>query len=158
MFNTTQKHLKIMKKIVWLLMSTMALSLAISCNKDNSNDSDIIGTWKEYLTESYCWDSDGNVVWENKYPASGSDSSYFVFEDNGTGKLRMHNGSKWYDTPLTYSLNGNTLSYSLNFEDEPYSVSCQIEKLTANELVLKFIETFDDGAVEHEYTYFTRVE
>ena len=146
-----------MKKIVLLFMSAMALSLAISCNKDNSNDSDIIGTWKEYLTESYCWDSDGNVVWENKFPVSGDDYVCLIFENNGQGKIRDYDGPRWYDIPLTYSLNGNTLSYSLKYEDgSVYSVSCQIEKLTVNELVLKFIETFDDGAVEHEYTYFTR--
>ena len=159
MFNPIQKHLKIMKKIVWLLMSTMALSLAISCNKDNSNDSDIIGTWKLYLSESYCWERDGTVAWENSYPQDENEPLYLVFENNRQGEIREYYDFQWYKTPFTYSLNGDTFFYTLHREGEPaYSVSAQIVKLTSDELVFKVINNFDDGAVEHEYEYFKRVE
>ena len=145
-----------MKRIVLLFMSAMALSLVISCNKDNSNDSSIIGTWKLYLSESYCWERDGTVLWENSYPQDDNDPIYMVFENNGQGDIREFYDSQWHKFPFTYSLNGDTLS--LQSEEEPVPASGQIVKLTTDELVFYLIINLNDGAIEHEYSYLNRVK
>ena len=89
-----------MKKIVLLFMSVMALSLAISCDKDNSNDSDIIGTWLK-VSESFD-DESGD-----------DDTKYLQFRKDGTLIMIDDYDEIVSDCYITWSMEGKVLTITL---------------------------------------------
>lgn len=109
-----------MKKIVWLFMSVMALSLAISCDKDNSNDSDIIGTWLK-VSESFD-DESGD-----------DDTKYLQFRKDGTLIIVWDYDEIDSDYYITWSMEGKVLTITLmsvDFGTQTGSTNVDITKDT----------------------------
>ena len=145
-----------MKKIVLLFMSAMALSLAISCNKDNSTDdykSGIVGTWKIDRLFLNDYDSEGNLIDEYHYVSWEEEdiAQYWIFNDDNTGsfvKTYLFEGDT-HNESFTYFIIGN----SLIINQESY----QIEKLTKKELNFSGRGNYSDGGFWEGLYYLMRV-
>ena len=155
-----------MKKILFVIAILLGFSLlSTSCNKEDVNSKNIVGTWQ---VEKYEYYLNGKLVkaetptakyYENgKIVKTEPATVYYIFTNNGIFYIGDNTDTSQLEKG-TYSVQGNTLSLSKGI-----TLSFLIKTLTSSQLVLDgtmaaayFAEETD---VEHDkaFIYFKRVK
>lgn len=131
---------KITKKVATIIITTFAL-MTISCNKDNSEDTSIVGTWGCVHSYLHNW---GEVSYNDGNPYDNERTDVCVgelmtFKEDGTCTATEKLRSKMY--PLRdgyYMINGSLLILN-------GSVNIDIQELGKEKLKLHFYTDHDDN-------------
>ena len=140
-----------MKKLFLFCLVAATATTFLSCSKDDVSISkeNLVGRWEIYKYAEY--DPEDGYGWDvdDEYGEKYGYRMIWEFRSDGTLQtieMEYYNG-KWNSEEwwLEYSLNGNKLKLWDEYESESWTV----EKLTSNELVLKF--DWGDGDIDKAY-------
>ena len=138
-----------MKKLFLFCLIAATATTFLSCSKDDVSISkeNLVGRWEIYKTTEY-YPGDGLDV-DEEYGEEYGYRQIWEFRSDGTlqGITMGYYNGKWssHEKWCEYSLNGKTLKLSTDGEIESWTV----EKLTPNELILKYV--CEDGEIDKEY-------
>jgi hypothetical protein len=134
-----------MKTKTLLLGAFAALTLVFSsCNKDEVDSSDMVGSWQQ--TYEFGWVKINGVIDEDQSTDEAViDGEITIFKKDGTGETDGET--------FTWKLSGKTLA--MNFDEDEETENYTVEKLTSSEAVIS-ISYREGGDGEDTYESYTR--
>lgn len=141
-----------MKKKVLLTLSIVFATTFLSCSKDETSTSSIVGKWR---TEKFDYYVNGQFQ-ETQITVEDNSNcpDYVEFKTNGNYESikKDINCIASVDESGTYVFNGTTLTYNSSGSSNIVTVT----SLTATDLKIEFTETSSQGAVFKNVGYFKK--
>ena len=134
-------------------MTIVFATTFLSCSKDETSTSSIVGKWK---TEKFDYYENGQFQGTDITVEDNSNCpDYVEFKTNGSYESieKDANCASMVDESGTYVLNGTTLTYNSSSSSNIVTVT----SLTATDLKIEFIETSSQGVVFKNVGYFKKI-